>query len=238
MFRFLFLLPVAPLKLCLSIFSLQSFDQRNYFQREFKKISKIFSKKTLCCAKSSYKCKLKEHIIDEKELSEQPQKQISQKQYLIYKSDSDQKRPPFDKCIENKEPEQKKLSIYWLILKEISNTTLKPSRLSMMLDFLCFPFTFRSTPRICSTVCFAVRYSCISFFTWRYSVQVFSFLINIYGTLRSKAACLGLFFPATVQTPALQLYESESLLDVLQRIFCCIRIFDKPHKSFLFWNNC
>ncbi len=89
MFRFLFLLPVAPLKLCLFIFSLQSFDQRNYFQRKFKKISKTFSKETLCYVKSSYKCKLEEHIIDEKGLSEQPQKQIAQKQYLIYKSESD-----------------------------------------------------------------------------------------------------------------------------------------------------
>ena len=68
--------------------------------------------------------------------------------------------------------------------------------------------------------------------------RLFSFLISIYGILHSTTSCLGLFFPATVRTLALQLYESESLLDVLQRIFCCIRIFDKPHKPFLFWNNC
>lgn len=30
-------------------------------------------------------------------------------------------------------------------------------------------FSFWSMPRICSIFCLAIRYSCISFFTWRYS---------------------------------------------------------------------
>ena len=70
------------------------------------------------------------------------------------------------------------------------------------------------------------------------SIGFFSSLLTTDRTPRLSFFWTGLSYPVAGQMPALQLYESEFLLGVLQRIFCCIQIFDKLHIPDGFWNSC